>query len=761
MIEIFRKGFRLDIPTDQVITFKKAQNLNGIQARYAYSNTGSMDKTANNKKLLELFDLPTNKVNTLMNGFTVDVILNGSIQLRNQTLTLQKETLDKVNWYLLYTDNSLVVKLKETYINEVVKGFKYKKTFDDFYAKQAGVKSRSVLIETQPKSGLFVMEEMPLALQVREVVKLLFEQNGYSVYGDFFIADSPIEEFYIAGNKGIYEIYSGLGEGFSPSFDETLDAYKFLTDILVYFNCYADVDDTYKTVVVNRWTNLGNYKTSYVDYSKHYENYQDYAFQSKLAKRNEMTYSDSGTAYNSFFPNNLSSQDKATYIASAFGTGAANLFDDSDIEDNGHIPLRANGAVGETSAVRMFKISATPITTKVYIDGAPVTLSGLRAIPVSMRDVYTEFHKEYTDFILTPLVANIVFTYDEIMAADFSMTKVFFVEQLSSYWIPLEINFSTKKDKIIVKAMLVKKRKVESPILNNFNSIELDFKEKALFPLELLKSMYPMPPNNYPWDVVIFKRYDQDKNRLYVNDILIPADSLPQAFSLADISTIKIEANKPSDTGPDKNTDSLYIEAIDTNGGISNEAYITIKHTGVASLQSDFKQNDPLSYQRLGFDIGGIYIQALNYITGPKPNLNTTITTPNIQKVSNDAPDDSFNLINVTENYSQIKVEIPSFNLYLKTDSNGIGKARAHVKLIIFDGTTELQVYETGSANNQTQNIIVPAQSRILNNIAINKKIRVYLKYEFDNRRGSNSGSMNVFTTVSNMRAIISTTKII
>lgn len=759
MIEIFRKGFRLDIPTDQVVTFKKAQNLNGIQARYAYSNTGTMDKTANNKKLLELFDLPTNKVNTLMNGFTVDVILNGSIQLRNQTLTLQKETLDKVNWYLLYTDNSLVVKLKETYINEVVKGFKYKKNLVDFVSNQFGTKFKTVLIETQPKSGLFVIEEMPLALQAREVVKLLFEQNGYSVYGDFFEAGSAVEDYYIAANKGVYEIYGGSGDGFSPTFDETLDAYKFLTDILIYFNCYADVDDTYKTVVVNRWTNLGDYKTSYVDYSKHFENYQDYAFQSKLAKRNDMTYSDSGTTYNSFFPNNLSSQDKATYISSAFGTGSLNTFDDSDLEDDGSIPLRANGAVGETSAVRIFKISATPITTKVFVNGEPQALSGFRAVPVSMRDVYTEFHKEYTDFILTPLVGNLVFTYDEIMAADFSMVKVFFVDKLSSYWIPLEINFSTKKDKITVKAMLVKKRKVESPALNNFNSIELDFKEKAVFPLDLLRSMYPMPPNNYPWDVVIFKRYDQDKNSLYVNDVLIPANSLPQAFSLADIATIKIEANKPSDTTPDRNTDSLYIEAIDTNGGISNEAYITIKHTGVASLQSDFRQNDPLSYQRLDFDIGGINVLAVNYIVGTKPNLNTTITTANIQKVSNDAPDDTFNLVNITEAYSQIKVDVPSFNIYLKTDSNGIGKARAHVKLIIFDGTTELQVYEVGSADNQTQNILVPAQSRTLNNVAIGKKLRVYLKYEFDNRRGSNSGSMNVFTTVSNMSVIISTTK--
>ena len=128
MIEIYRKGFRLDIPPGQVVTFKKSQNLNGIQARYAYSNTVQAELTANNRKLLELFELPTSKVNTLQNGFTVDVVLNGSIQLKNQTLTIAKENKKTVDLYLLYTDNALVVKLKGQYMNLITSGFEYKKT---------------------------------------------------------------------------------------------------------------------------------------------------------------------------------------------------------------------------------------------------------------------------------------------------------------------------------------------------------------------------------------------------------------------------------------------------------------------------------------------------------------------------------------------------------------------------------------------------------------------------------------------------------
>jgi hypothetical protein len=758
MIEVFRKGFRLDIDPSQVVTFKKAQNLNGIQSRYGYSNDIKGDLTANNRKLLELPELPTGKLNTLQNGFTVDVVLNGSIQLRNQTLNVRKENKTNVDLYLLYSDNALVVKLKEQYVNSIVSDFKYKKTLSDFATYPNTDISRVAFVETQEKSGLFVIEEMPVLISLQEIIRRLFTSNGYTVYGDFFEVGNEISKYYVAPNQGIYQIYSGTGEGFAPNFDPTLDLFKFLSDTLQLANSYADVDDTYRTVIVNQWTNLGNYKNDYVDYSKYYLDYQDYSFQSKLAKRNEMTYSDSGTTFNSFFSNNLSSQDKTTYLASQFGTGPLNIFDDSDVEEDGTIGVRANGALGETSAVRIFKISEQLFALPLYSGGVASGFTARKAIPISMRDIYTFFHKDYIDFILTPLVQNIIFKYDEILAATFSLTKVFFVDKIASYWIPLEINFTTKKDSIVIKAMLVKKRKVVSPILNNFDSVLLDFKEKALFPLENLLSMYPMPPNEYPWDVVIFKSYNQTKNRLYINDVLVPANSLPQAFAIADISTIKFEANQPSDTTPDTATDSLYLQAQDTNGGISNEAYITIKHTGVASLQSDFVQQEIYHYERFNFDNGQEWVNLLSYVVGPSPNLNTTITS--VAPTQNSSgPDDDFNLVEITEDYPATKIVTGPINVYLKTESNGNGKARATIQLIIFDGTNYIQKYEIGSADNQEQNLIIPSQVVNIPALPIGKKIRAYLHFAFDNRRGSNSGSMDVIIDIANMTASIATTK--
>lgn len=759
MIEIFRKGFRLDINPTQVITFKKSQNLNGIQDRYAYSNTISLDKTANNKKLLELFDLPTNKVASLMNGYTVDVVLNGSINLRNQTLKIQKETLEKIDTYLLYSDNALVVKLKEQYLNAITAGFLYKKTLEDFTTKSNGITSRTAFVETQEKSGLYVIEEMPILIQLQELLKLIFTQNNYTVFGDFFVANNDVSEYYVAPNQGVYQIYSA-GDGFAPTFETTLNAFDFLSQTLAFFNCYAEVDDTYKTVLVNKWTNLENYKNSYVDYSKYFVNYNDYTFQSKLAKRNELTYSDSGTLFNSFFNNNLSSQDKATYLSSAFGAGSLLTFDDSEIQDDNTIEVRTNGATGESSAVRIFKISPTTSVFSVYVNGVAVATSNFRAVSVSMQNVYNAFHKDYTDFILTPLVTNLVMRYDAILAATFSLTKVFFVEQLSSYWIPLEVNFSTKKDQISIKAMLIKKRKVPSPTLNNFNSIFLDFKEKAVFPLSYLSSMYPMPPNEYAWDVVIFKSYDQDENTLFVNDVEVPANTLPQAFALADIVSIKLLANKLTDIVPDTNTDSLYIQAIDTNGGVSNEAYINIKHTGVANLESNFEQFADITYSRNNFDIGKIRIMPLNYVVGLKPNLNNTISSVT-QLQTGALPDDTFNLVQTSEPYTNVKMIIEPFTIFLRTANNGIGKARATVQVTVYDGVTETQLYQIFSADNASQTFNIPKLTATFASVPSGRKLRMFIYYFFDNRRGSNSGSMNVETTVSGVKVAINTTVII
>lgn len=767
MIEIFRKGFRLDIPSTQIVTFKKAQNLNGVQERYSYSNTISLEKTANIKKLLDLTDLPMGKAQTMQNGFEVDIVLNGSIQLRNQILKITKDTPTKVDLYIVYSESSLITKLKNTYINDVVEGIKYKKTRDDFAIRANFFNfdpiTPSVFVQTQSSAGVYVVEEMPILINLQWLMSKVFTDLGYEAYGDFFKDDNTIKEYYIAPNQGVYQVYSGSGAGFSPAFDANFTAFDLLNQTLAYFNCYLNPDDTYHNVTINSWANLSNYKNNYKDYSRFYVNYQDNAFQSKLAKRNELKYSESEQTFDSYFSNPLSSEESATYLDSKFGSGSTMLFSDSELNDDGSIEVRGNGELGESSAVRIYKISPDYNYYYLYENGqkgsAPV--QARKAVSVSMREVYNSFHKGYTDFILTPLIQNVIFRYDDILATDFSMTTIFFIEQLASYWIPLEINFSTKKDQIIVKCMLVKRRKVVSPILNNFNSVLIDFRQRVSFPLEYLLSMYSMPPNQYPWTEIIFKSYDQNKNTLIVNGVVVPAESLPQSFPLAGIS-IEFEGNKPGDTIPDKLTDSLYIQAIDSNGGLSNEAYITLKHTGVASLESNFTQMVQFTYSMNNVDDTGVLLNALSYITGPKPNINNTITSIAPGEVPSTPELDAFNMIVAIETYNNVSVKTSPFSMRLVTRNNGDGIALVIMRLMITygtNGTTEYVAGEFYGSGNSDQTFNVTAKSRNIPTLTSGQKVRVFLWADVKNLHPSNAGNVSFDLYVNGMSVAISTIK--
>lgn len=751
MIEIKIKGFKLDIPKGQIVTFKKSQNLNGIQSRYSYSNTITLDKTANNKKLLGLFDLPTSKTNSLKNSIEIDAVINQSINLNNQILKIQKETLTKVEVYILYSNTQLTNTLKSTLVNDLVKEYVYKKTIPAFIQNQSitqPLEYKSIFLETQEKSGFYVVEEMPLALQVQNIIRKFFLQNNYSVFGSFFEENNEVAKYYIAPNKGVYQVYSA-GDGFAPTFDDSLTAFNLLDYCLKFFNCYVDVDDTYKTVNINNWNELNNYKINFKDYSDYFINYSDYFFDGKLSKKNELTYSDSGSTFNSFFTSNYSEKEKETYLASEFGSGTLNLFEDSEIDEaTGLLEVRNNGDAGETSAIRIFKISESEFTYPIYQNGTKQNVTARKAKPISMFEVYQNFHKNYIDFILTPLICNFDFRYDAIFVNEFSMNRVFFVEQLASYWIPLEINFSTKKDKVSVKAMMVKKKISLAPKLNNFNSIILDFKEKGLFEKLNLLSMYAST-NEYEFYQVVFKSYNENFNKLFVNDIFVPAASLPQVFLLSEINTIKIEANKNSDTVPDKNTDSLYIQAIDSNGGISNDAYINIKHTGIASLESNFIQNSDITYSRSGFDSGERFVNPFNYILGNKPNLNNTIISVS-QILKGGGDDEDFDLVTTNQVYNKIDFVLYPCILTLNLDNNGLGRAKGYVLIYLKIGSQLIKLYENTASNNDNKTFQIPQIKRSGLNVPSNTDIRLFVYYRYFNRK--NLGSIDVNFTVSNFK---------
>jgi len=117
--------------------------------------------------------------------------------------------------------------------------------------------------------------------------------------------------------------------------------------------------------------------------------------------------------------------------------------------------------------------------------------------------------------------------------------------------------------------------------------------------------------------------------------------------------------------------------------------------------------------------------------------------------------------VEVTEDYTNVRIDTAAFPLYLRTKNGGIGKARAKATIKVSDGINTHDLYQVSSADNSEKTFNIPALNYTFPNVPIYGKIRVFIHFFFDNRRGSNSGSMNVEITINNFEVKITTTKTI
>ena len=115
----------------------------------------------------------------------------------------------------------------------------------------------------------------------------------------------------------------------------------------------------------------------------------------------------------------------------------------------------------------------------------------------------------------------------------------------------------------------------------------------------------------------------------------------------------------------------------------------------------------------------------------------------------------------VTDNYTNVRIDTAPFPLYLRTKNRGIGKARAKATIKVSDGINTHDLYQVSSANNAENTFNIPALTYNFTTVPIYGKLRVFIHFAFDNRRGSNSGKMNVEIKVNNWEVKITTTKTI
>ncbi len=575
MISIFINNEQLDVEASALVTFKKSQQLNGIQNLYSYSNNFTLQNSAKNRRLLGISYLPNSKAKSMTKGYDVDVILNGCIFLKKQKLKVQKETDKNIPVYLIFTDNFLVAKAKEVLMNQLVLGVTYTKNIIDFviYNNDLNPLYRSAPISAQDKSGLIVVEEVPVLLNVKELLIKAFTQLGYAYTGDI-LTDENIGKYYTSSNAGVY------GPDGVPRFGDTMTVYDFIVDFLKTFNGYIEVSDSSRSLGLYLWKNIEAKKTNFVEYSSKYTGFSEYAFEGGLAKVNTIEYSDSPNFYNGFFNNNKSIIDKSTYLTSKFGAGNLHLFADQDLEEDGSILPRTIGEITDPQTMNLFRFESVLTSVPVYSSGLLGYQSLNKAFSPNIFEIWQIFHQPYCDNISLPTIGQIKFRYDALFLSNFKMSEVFFVKQLSTYWLPLELNFTSKKDGVRVKALMVEKTQVDIPIVFDQNIAVGFYGEVFILDLNALYSAQ----NVSPAATMAITAADLAKNNIFVNGIQIL--SFPTSINVSALFEVRVENIESVNV---KSNSDILFRFISEQGGLSREATINVAHSGRATFISEFR----------------------------------------------------------------------------------------------------------------------------------------------------------------------------
>ena len=159
---------------------------------------------------------------------------------------------------------------------------------------------------------------------------------------------------------------------------------------------------------------------------------------------------------------------------------------------------------------------------------------------------------------------------------------------------------------------------------------------------------------------------------------------------------------------------------------------------------------------------GNIVVSPNTYVLGLKPNLNTTIQQTETKVIDpSKYPNDTFNLVEVTEDYTNVRIDTATFPLYLRTSNGGIGKALATGTIKVSDGVNTINLYQVSSVDNSENIFNIPALSYNFPNVPIGRKIRVYFHFFFYSRRGTEYGRIGVELAIHNWEVKISTVKTI
>lgn len=613
MIQIFVNNEELDIDEKALVTFKKSQSLNGLQNQYSFSNNINLPNSQKNKRLLGINYLPNSKAKAMTVGYSCDIVLNGCIFLKRQTLKVQKESKGQIPVYIIFTDSFFLAKAKETALNEIDLNAFYYKNLANFTANNAvGGILRTAPVSAQDESGLVVVEEVNPLLNIQNIVRQIISQLGYNPEGDFF-SDSDIPKYYTNANTSIYAT-----DG-KPIFDPNFTCYDFLIYVSKLFNSFIDVADSSKSAGLFLWKNIETIKKNFVDYSRIYTDFTEYSFEGGLSKKNTMAYSDSPDFYNGYFENNKSIVETSQYLQTEFGAGNQRLFADQDLEDDGSLKLRTVGEASEVSSMNIYRFENELSEVAVYFGGVKSLQNMYKAFSPNIFEIYTNFHSAYTKNISLPTIGNFNFKYDAVFLANLKMQNVFFIKQLSSYWLPLELNFSTAKDKVSVKSLMIEKTNVDVPIVFDAN-VSIGF--YGIFTIPNANVLYSSL-NKSPQSTFLVQSFDTLKNKIFITGSdNVRTEILAFPFAI-DVKTKFILEIENKDVVNQKDNSDLLFQFISEEGGVSRIAKINIQHNGIANFVSEFESTPDTDFTITRNDVSGFDLIA-NYSS----KINTPINIP-------------------------------------------------------------------------------------------------------------------------------------
>jgi hypothetical protein len=692
MIKLFVNNEELDIDLDSVVTFKKSQQLNGVQELYSYSNNFNLKNSSKNRRLLGINYLPNSKAKSMTAGYDVDVVLNGCIFLKKQKLKVQKETEAAIPVYLIFTDSFFTAKAKAVLMSQIDTGVVYQKSLVNFTELNAPSNTyfRTAPISAQDTSGIVSVEESVALINLKEFILRIITQLGYACIGDI-LTDTQLPDYYISSNVGWY------GVDGTPQFEDRLTVYDFLLNFLKTFNGYVEVSDSSKTIGVFLWKNIEAVKSRFVDYSSKYVSYTEYSFEGGLANKNYLTYADSPEFYNGFFDNNKSLVERSEYLNSGFGAGSLRLFKDQELDETGLLPLRQVGEITDPQTINIFRFEDVITSVKVYYQGVGSYVSGYLAFSPNIFEIWQRFHQSYCRNIALPTLAMLKFRYDAVFLANFKMQEVFFLKQLATYWLPLELNFTTKKDEVRVKALMIEKLQADIPIVFD-QSLSVDFYgQVSIIDVFALYAAY----NISPAATMIVTAADLTKNQLFINNTQVL--SFPTAVDVSAAFEFKVLNIEPFNV---KSNSDVLFQFVSEEGGVSRIAKINIAHNGRANFLSEFRSTpgEKFTYTKNSPDAFRRYLNYSGKVTTP---INIPITfAPLVGDVSGSgstAPT-AFKVLQFERNSSvQVDLSIGLMTLSCFSLLNKTSRVKATF-FIWKNGERFLTVYAQGISHNRETN---------------------------------------------------------